>query len=463
MTISSIGPSVPKAADNDAVARSVTYPRVDEDALARRIFATDYERTPGTLQRLLTSAGVGAATLGGIGAGVGIWSASRATQAGNVVSKSAMASRYGMMGAVAGVVAGLGVGLLLNRMTPERAREYAQESLDITAQSRPPLPPASAVPTEKVGVPGVVRDGISGSTVGGIVQLKQTVMGDVTTRSTTTRNSAGEPTIVIGSGSGEKVTTEAVVRTENATLNSIGLGRVLYDPEGYGSMSEAMEAYDGKHAAAIVKEGDRYLLVDVDAESWSALGDRSYAMSLADDRVKAVFANKGVYYPSTISGSDKDGPRLFMFAQEQDIDDTLPPDVRELKGQPIGTYQTNSKPAFNNFAERYQLHMTDFVGKDEYSGYGFTSREDAVQFMSRTDGNQALVKSGDRYYVSNLDIRNGTGDSVGLSSLVNDTPQGSAVLGLTTNDTSSDVTLIEDEGGLFAPVDDWWVRARTEG
>lgn len=352
------------------------------------------------------------------------------------------------------------------------AHEDAVYSTTFDVAGRPALPDASQVPTvEATTRVGEYVDGISGTSIGSVVTFSQKFMEATNMRVTTTQNTNGEPVISIGGVSNTTTSYDLAVDTVSARHNTLGIGKVLYDTAGYSSLREAKGAIDGKHSVAIVQEKGRYYLTDFDAESFEQISHSNAGMIINDDRVKAIYTNKNVYYPTTLTiGPATQGDvapatgKVFLFAQGQDIDQNVPASVASLVSQPIGTYDTNARGTKDKLPDLFTLNVARVHGGDEYSGPGWANRAEAVGYMLSTPGNQALVKGGDRYYVADT-FRQSTQNpttsdrSFSLDQIVDSSTTGAFIHGIRTADAARAVEVIEENGGLYAPVGDWWVKA----
>ncbi len=467
-------------------ARSVNYPtggsREVSDNIAVREKSDLIASDPKYDHRTAWFAGIGAGvgTLVGAGAGAGVALLARQLDSG-AKSAGALGAIAGMLlGAVAGYV-GSNIGLPTK---PKLVSDLTAKATDFAGRERPALPAATDAPVvdETPGI-GVERPGITGSNAGFGVELQKEWVERLGNSTTTRTNTNGNPTITIGDvdNSVHKYTDVVVRRTVD--LNPLGLGRVLYDPNGYASMDDAMKAFDGRHAVAVVHDGDRYYLADFDAQEYTDLGSGSNSLMISDPRVSAIMVNKGVYYPSNlkIGTPARDGvdpgskASLFVFAHDQDVPQSIPSSVTGLTGQSIGWYDTNEPDRKDSVRDTDDVRIERVYGAvDEYGGPGFGSKEEAIQFASTQEGNQAVIDGGRYYYVADVEADESLASLVGekdtlqrgYDSSYHTTYHGTRsaiggyVHGLRTTDASTKIVALEDVGGLYAPVGDWWVRTR---
>jgi hypothetical protein len=427
--------------------RTVNYPK-DITQVQQRADEREFENW-GTMAGL----GTGAVALGVAGGVVG----RMLHYTGGYNNEVHVLTGWGIAG---GVFAGAALGGLLGYMylSPKWNAHRVDKAMEWDAQSRPPIPSSDKAPTVDISsIHGKFVPGVSGSNIGNVVKLHEKQLSNVITTSHVTNNTNGEPTIVIGQPSGSQSSTSTLVDVVPGYLNAMGLGRVLYNTNGYKTMDEAINAYDGNHSVAIVKQDNKYYIADFDAQRWEDISDPSKAMVVSDDRVKAILTNYNMYVPSNIGTKTGDkgvdsGGRVFMFAQEQDNDTSVPLGVRDLTGRSIGWYDTNGRSR-----DRGPLHGSRLVdvGSSQIDGKPvvFTDFQEAAAKMEELQGLQGMVKSGDRYYLVELDR---TKDLTEVTAQ----DRTAYILGLRTMPDAQNFALIEDEGGLYAPVGDWFIQAR---
>jgi hypothetical protein len=426
---------------------------------------------------------VSALKWGSLGAAAGAFAAG---SFGALVSSSARASG-GMTGAIIGAVLVGGIAAIVGATRADNrhgtARQMAEQdakfATNFNAVDRPALPDASKTPTiEATTQVGEHVQGISGSSIGSVVKFSQKYLELTNVHVTHTENSHGEPLLSFGNVSGTTTSYDIAVNTRETHHNTLGVGKVLYDEKGYATLSEAKDAIDGKHSVAILADKGRYFVCDFDAESFEQINDSNAGMIISDDRVKAIYSNKNVYYPTNLKvGPSTEGEvtpstgKVFLFGQGQDIDKTIPASVATLENQPIGMYDTNAQGTRDNAADLFTLNVTKVEGGDEYSGPGWADRAEAVGYMLTKEGNQALIHSGNRYYVADTKRdsvqepygENHYGDDgnsgYSLDDIVNASTTGSYIHGIRTVEAAGNVEVIEESGGLYSPVGDWWVKA----
>lgn len=431
-------------------ARSVTYPR-DLTEVAKRAEDRDFWSL-GTLAPA-AAGGIGLGALGGFLARN--WT--HKDSYGEVLHLRGLGAALGV---AAGAAAGAAIGYFL--LSTKQNQRQIDHALDFDAIQRPPFPPADSAPTVDVSsVHGEFIPGISGSNIGNVVKLQEKQLSEIITTSHVTQNSGGEPSIIVGQPSGTSSDSTTLVDVVPGYVNAMGLGRVLYDTKGYATMDDALAAYDGNHSVAIVKQEGRYYIADFDAQIWQDISDPSKSMVISDDRVKAILTNFNMYVPSNIGtrdGEQASGGHVFMFAQEQDNETSVPLAVQDVEGRSIGWYDTNGRNRERGPLHGSRLYVTGVATGTAPDGSGYvplvyTDFQEAAAKIGQLDGQQGLVESGDRYYIVNLDRTKELWDIT-----AND--RTAYVLGLRTMPDAGRFALIEDEGGLYAPVGDWWIRAQ---
>jgi hypothetical protein len=419
----------------------------------------------------------GAAKWGGLGAlggGVAIGGLSSAFAS----NKLAAAVWGGITGAllIGGTTAIIGAARADNRRGTVRdlARQDAEHATKFDVDGRPPLPTADQIPTVVATIrAGKHVPGVSGSQIGSVVRFTDRFLEMQNVSVTQTQNTNGEPLISVGNVSGTTTSYDVAVREENRRHNTLGIGKVLYNTDGYSTLAEAKDAIDGKHSVVIVKEGKKYYVADFDAEDFGQISEKSSGMIISDPRVKAVYTNKNVYYPSTLrvgrSNKHDVAPasgRVFMFGQGQDIDKTPPASVVSMRGTPIGMYDTNAIGSRNRAADRFALMVDSIQPGDEWSGPGWTDRSEAIAHLlsDKSPGNQALVHVGNRYYIANTSRQSvqSPGRDYTLDEIVDQSTKGSYIHGIRTVEGADVVEVLEEQGGLYAPVGDWWVKANLD-
>jgi hypothetical protein len=194
---------------------------------------------------------------------------------------------------------------------------------------------------------------------------------------------------------------------------------------GYGTVDEAArDAADSGNAVALRRQGDRLVAYDLRGGShWNDIGH----FDVQDPATVAVIAPDGDIWrrDTTGTGLHEDG-----HVDRQDP-------IHGLEGNKIGEHQV-----------RYRSNPNVDIGIVRSGAQGYADVSTALGDAHARAGDQAVIAAGGRFHVA--DVSSPTLDR----SIPND--------GFTTSRDARDVVAVEQQGGTWAPLGDWFVAPQQQ-